>query len=157
MDEFISRQISPQGKTVIVCIGNDLRADDGVGPYIASFLKIKSKDIKIINAFSVIENYIDEIIKFSPNKLIIIDAAFFDGEVGEIRILDENKLSNYKIVSTHSFPLDSILKIIREDLPKLEITILAIQPQDIGYKEALSGKVKAAADEIIEFYNSLGR
>lgn len=153
MEDSLKEELKFKNKTIIVCIGSDLRADDGLGPYVGKNLKIEKEGLKIINAFSVIENYVEDIINYSPKKLIIIDAAFFGGKEGEIKILPLEKLSSYKIVSTHSFPLEAVLKIIKQDLPELEIKILGVQPKDIGYKEGLSLPVKKSAEEIIEFFN----
>ncbi len=154
MDISIKEELKFIDKTVIVCLGSELRCDDGLGPYIGENLKIKKEGLKIVNAFSVIENYVEEIINYAPSKLIVIDAAFFDGKSGEMRILPLEKLSSYKIVSTHSFPLEAVLRIIKQDLPKLEIKILGVQPLDIGYGEGLSFPVKKAAEEIICFLNN---
>lgn len=154
MDVSIKEELRFVNKTLIVCIGSELRSDDGLGPYIGENLKVKKEGLKIINAFSVIENYVEDIINYAPSKLIVIDAAFFEGKPGETKILSLEKLSSYKIVSTHSFPLEAILRIIKQDLPKLEIKILGVQPLDIGYSEGLSSPVKEAAEEIIHFFNN---
>ena len=177
MDEEIKKEITPEGETVIVCIGSELRGDDGLGPYVGARLKAmgqaegirhKAMDqaqglrregeeskFEVINAFSVIENYLQKIISSKPRKLIIVDAAFFGGNPGEMKILPPDKLSSYKIVSTHSFPLEVLLGIIKEDLPDLKIVILGVQPENIDYKEGLSPDAKASAGEIIAFFNSL--
>jgi len=149
MKKEIENALSFDNKTLFVCIGNSLRGDDGVGPYIAE--KLKSKNIKVINAGQILENYIDEIISLKPSKIIIIDAAFFNGKVGEYRILEESKLNSYKLISTHSIPINLLLNIIRQDLLDVKIVILGIQPKNIDYNEQLTPYVKKTADEIVEF------
>lgn len=153
MELTVKKELKFKNKTVIVCLGSELRADDGLGPYVGENIKVKREGLKVINAFSVIENYVEDIINYSPEKLIVVDAAFFGGKPGEIRILPEENLSSCKMISTHSFPLEAILKIIKQDLPALEIKILGVQPLDTGYSEGLSEPVKKAAQEIIEYFN----
>ncbi len=153
MDQALKKELKFKDKTVLAFIGSELRADDGLGPYIGNRLNLRKEGLKVINAFSVIENYVEDIISWAPQKLIIVDAAFFGGSAGEMRILPFEKLSSFKIVSTHSFPLEAILKIIKQDLPDLEIKVLGVQPHDVGYSEGLSPAVKRAADEILEFFN----
>ncbi|GAB4033782.1 MAG: hydrogenase maturation peptidase HycI [Elusimicrobiota bacterium] len=153
MELAVKKDLKFKNKTVIVCLGSELRADDGLGPYVGENIKVKREGLKLINAFSVIENYVEDIINYSPEKLIVVDAAFFGGKPGEIKILPEENLSSCKMISTHSFPLEAILKIIKQDLPSLEIKILGVQPLDTGYSEGLSEPVKKAAQEIIKYFN----
>ncbi|NLH38742.1 MAG: hydrogenase maturation peptidase HycI [Elusimicrobia bacterium] len=154
MDEKIRTELMTQtGKTVFVFIGNDLRADDGAGPYIAK--NIRNDSVKIINAETVFENYVEEIIELKPDKIVIFDCAFFDGKPGEIKLLDENKLLNYKMISTHSFPLNALINVIKSDLKNIKVIIIGIQPESVDYKEGLSENVKKSSDEIINFINSL--
>ncbi|MEF3281040.1 MAG: hydrogenase 3 maturation endopeptidase HyCI [Elusimicrobiota bacterium] len=154
MNEEFKKALIPEGKTILVGIGNDLRGDDGVGPYIANRLISKNNEnFKVINAGPVIENFVEEIINFAPSKLIIIDAAFFNGKGGQAMVLEEEKLSDHNIITTHSIPLTAILKIIREDLKSVKISIIGIQPEKIDFSEELTSNVKKTADEIVNFYN----
>jgi len=154
MDEKIGTELMTQtGKTVFVFIGNDLRADDGAGPYIAK--NIRNNKIKVINAETLFENYVEEIIELKPDKIVIFDCAFFDGKPGEIRLLDEEKLVNYKMISTHSFPLNALINLIKSELKNVKVTIIGIQPAMVDYKEGLSQSVKKSADELINFINLL--
>lgn len=155
MFDEIKDKILPRGKTVIACLGQDLRGDDGVGPYIAKRLNFKNDDVVVINVGPVFENYVNGIIGLKPDKLIVIDAAFFEGEPGEIRVLEVEKLMSSKVISTHSFPLKALLEVIKDDLKDIEIVVVGIQAKDIDLKEGLTREVKESADRLIEFYNSL--
>ncbi len=145
--------IKPEGNTVYVFIGNELREDDGAGPYIAK--NIKNEKIRVINAGSVFENSVSEIIDLKPDKLVIFDAAIFEGNPGDIKVLDERNIKNYKMLSTHTIPLNILLDLIKDEVINVKIVIVGILPQSMDYKEGLSEKVKESCDKLIEYLNSI--
>ena len=132
--------------TVIICVGNTLRSDDGVGPYIASHLK-NTKKLAVFDAGYNPENFIEEAAETRPGRIIIIDAADFGGEPGEARIISENEIPESSL-STHAIPLNVIYHILKEDTGS-EIKFIGIQPKEVSHGERLSPEVKAAADKMI--------
>ena len=139
-------------ETLYVFIGNDLRGDDACGPYICK--NITNPLIRKIDAQSVFESYVWEIIEIAPKKLIIIDAADFGGEIGEIRLLDENNIKNYRMVSTHTLGIDMLIKVIRDELKNIEIYIIGIQLKNIEFNHPLSPEVRKSCNMIIDLLNS---
>jgi len=135
-----------RGKTLIVCVGNTLRRDDGVGCYIAAQLK-STPQVKIIDAGFSPENIIDEAIAFSPKRMIIIDAADFNGLPGEVRIIAEESIP-LNSVSTHAIPLNVITGIIKDSV-NCEVVFIGIQPEDVSLGEGICLAVKKTAEEII--------
>lgn len=142
-------------RPIIVCLGNEFRNDDGIGPYIAK--RIRNETIKVIDAGQVLENYITDIINYKPTDIILIDAGLFGAKVGEIKILDEKNLSHSKMLSTHSIPINTLLDFIRAELAGVNITLLAIQVSDIGFGENITKEVMIAGDIIIDYLNNLKR
>lgn len=141
-------------RVLIVCIGNELRNDDGVGPYIAR--GIKNTKFKVIDAGDVLESYIYDIIDYKPSDIIIVDAAFFGGSVGDISIIKEEDISSVRMVSTHTLPLSHLINIIRSELNnELNIKIIGIQVSDTSFGQNISDKVKKTADEIVDYINSV--
>lgn len=132
--------------TTIICVGNFLRSDDGVGPHIAARLK-PATNLQIIDAGYNPENCIDEAVKLKPDRIIIIDAADFGGCPGEVRIIREDHIPVVAL-STHNISLKVICRILKEDTGA-EIKFIGIQPKSVGLKEGLSPEVKIAADEIM--------
>ncbi|OGC08305.1 hydrogenase maturation peptidase HycI [candidate division WOR-1 bacterium RIFOXYD2_FULL_36_8] len=149
---------SNKGLTLLITVGNDLRGDDGVGPYIyertaeKGFLDSKPR-FYLLNAFDKPENIIDEAVKLAPSKVIIIDAADFGGEAGEARIIEKENIPQTTL-STHTFPLPVIAKILEEDTGA-EVFFLGIQPQNIELGNGLSDAVKKTAKEIISCMKSI--
>lgn len=140
-------------RPIIVCVGNDLRNDDGIGPYIAR--NIKNDKFKIIDAGQIFENYIYEIIDYNPTDVVFIDAAFFGSSPGDLSLIDENNISSFKLLSTHSLPLTHLLDLIRFEIKDVKIHIIGIQVANIDFGENISSDVKKTGDDIINYINSL--
>jgi len=136
------------GTTLIITVGNLLRSDDGVGPYIASRLMELKAGLVLLDAGDKPENIIDEAVKQSPKKAVIIDAAVFGGQIGEARLIDQEHIPQTTL-STHTFPLPVIAKLLAEDT-KASVLFLGIQPAKVELGEQMNEKVKATADEIIK-------
>ncbi len=139
-------------KTLIITIGNKLRSDDSIALYIAEKIKNLPDYITLINAENKPENVIDSAVSMMPSKTIFIDAANFNGFPGEIRLIPYELIPE-STLSTHTFPLKIIIKILEEDT-KSKVYFLGIQIKDASLGEIISKKVKETADEIIEYLNS---
>ncbi len=140
---------SSDGLTLIITIGNALRKDDGVGPYIAEKIKQSlPENIALINAGDTPENCIDEAVGYNPKKVIFIDAGNFDVKPGTVSVIPEDAIPQNSL-STHSFPLPIVCGIIREDTGA-EIVFIGIQIKDISFGEGICSEVKFGADKIIE-------
>ena len=148
----LTNLLTPQGfsQTLIITVGNSFRADDGVGPYIASGLMPSTK-LSVIDAGYSPENIIDQTVKLNPQRIIFIDAADFGGSPGELRLIDAEHIPEASL-STHSVPLPVISRILYEDT-KARIYFVGIQPKSVEHQEGLSGQVKLAADALIKHVN----
>jgi hydrogenase 3 maturation protease len=148
----LTNLLTPQefSHTLIIAVGNCFRADDGVGPYIASGLKQTTK-LSVIDAGYTPENIIDEVVKLSAQRIIFIDAADFGGSPGELCLIDSGHIPESSL-STHSMPLSVISRILYEDT-KAKIYFIGIQPESVEHREGLSCQVKSAADELIKHIN----
>ena len=139
---------------MLMTLGNSLRGDDGVGPFIGENINCKAEDFKIINAYTTPENMVFPIVDFKPDKIIVVDAANFGGLPGEVRKIPPDKISKYSAISTHSFPLEVIFGIILEDT-KASLNIIGVQPKKMDYVEGLTIEVEKAALKIIDYYNKI--
>lgn len=139
-----------EGLDVIICVGNPMRSDDGVGPYIASKIA-GSPRLKIFDAGYTPENIIDEVKAVKPDRIIFIDAADFRGKAGEIRMIGEEEIPESGL-STHAIPLKVICGILRADTGS-DVRFIGIQPADVSFSEKMSSEVKGAADLLIAKIN----
>lgn len=140
------------GSAAIIGIGNSLRNDDGAGPYVADRLLPGRSAIHVLNAHDRPENFIKHILNLRVTKALLIDAADFGGEAGEIRIIPKSLIPD-TAVSTHAIPLSLIAGLL--EAGNIEVVFAGIQKADTGFGETLSLPVLAAANELVDFINKL--
>lgn len=140
-----------RNEITFLCIGNPIMSDDGIGCYIYKSL-LNLKDINLINAENVPENYIKPIIDLKPNLLIGIDAVEFYSQPGEIKLLNEEEILNYSN-STHSISLKMIIDCIRESL-NFSFYLIGIQPKNVMLGNDFSEEVLSSAKMLIGLIKS---
>ncbi len=153
-EENLKRLLASNKKKAVLCIGNRFRMDDAVACLLCDRIKGK-EDLIIINAESNPENYIDTIAREKVQLLIIIDAANFGGEEGEIRFVGEDQISCLTL-STHSLPLSLILSMIRLDISQIEAYFIGIQISRWGFGEELSPGVLNSLGHMINIFKECG-
>lgn len=143
-------------RLVIMGIGNTLRTDDAIGIIIVKDLRSKVQgNVKVIECEMVPENYFAEIKKYKPTHVLVIDAAHFEAEPGNAKIIPSDMISSTAL-STHAMPLSLFMKLIIDDT-KAQVILLGIQPDSTKFGEGLSPKLLKAAPEIANaVINSLG-
>ncbi|TAN40957.1 MAG: hydrogenase 3 maturation endopeptidase HyCI [Nitrospirae bacterium] len=142
----------PGGVTLVITVGNGLRSDDGAGPYIAAKAAEPHPGVALLDAGDKPENVLDKAVSFKPARTIIIDAADFGGQPGDIRLLPEDAIPS-NTLTTHTFPLPVVAKMIAEDTGS-EIFFIGIQPKSMAFGEGLSDEVRAAADLIVQYISA---
>jgi len=143
----VEEALRPVKGALYITVGNNIRADDGVGPYVYSGIKDVS-GITAVDAGGRPENIIFQCENIKPSKIIIIDAANFNGRPGEVRVIDADKI-NLCVMSTHTFPLAAVAKLLEQDTG-VKVLFIGIQPANAVISEKLSPEVEQSADKIIE-------
>ena len=139
-------------KLIILGVGNELKCDDGVGPFIIK--RLKEEDIEdkeklfFINAETVPENFTGKIRKEKPTHLIIVDACLMGGKPGDIKIVDKDDFANIGI-STHSMSLSFFVRYLEEG-NDFRIIFVGIEPESMDYSEKLTANVEKTACEFID-------
>lgn len=129
-------------KLLILGVGNELKRDDGVGPFIVDNFDEKDNVI-CINAKTVPENFTGKIRKEQPSHVIIVDACLMGGEAGDIKIVDKDDFVNIGI-STHSMSLSYFVKYLERD-NDFKIIFVGIEPETMEFGEELSEKIEKTA------------
>ncbi|MBD3404656.1 MAG: hydrogenase maturation peptidase HycI [Candidatus Lokiarchaeota archaeon] len=135
-------------KIAILGIGNDLRTDDGVGPYIVKNLSIDDSDVLVENVGSVPEAFARPLAEFGAERIIMIDAADMQKQVGHIELVTKDRIKGITI-STHSMPL-SLLMLYLEQETGAQTVLLGIQPQNLQFGEGLTPKIYEVAIGIVK-------
>ena len=141
---FDELQTRTANKNVLLLgVGNRQRQDDGVGSYLVRRLQKKIR-IPSLDAGDVPENYIKKIEASGADFLLIVDAADFGANPGEIALLelgDLKKMGGY----THSANLPLLLDVIPKN-KRPEALLVAIQPGSTGAGKELSEPVRNSLD-----------
>lgn len=152
------KKILKDSEKIVVCgVGNELKSDDRIGILIAEELKnkINSEKISVFICGSAPEGFSGKILKEKPSHLVIIDAARFNGNPGDIGLFKPDEIEGI-ITSTHTLPLSLMCKYLFSELQgDIEIIIIGIQIENLEFGEEISPKVLKAKDKILRFFLEL--
>ena len=129
-------------------IGNMLRADDSLGPRVASALTV-SEPLTPFVCESVPEKWIGPVRRYGPDVILFVDVADFGGEPGEIRLLESTDLTGLYSASTHGMSSGFLMELFSKSTRAASF-MLAVQPVTIELGEPMSEACERAAKEIIE-------
>ncbi len=138
----------------ILGIGNDLKGDDGIGPYVIEQLQNRNPPhIELINASTVPENFISHLIESNPQLILLLDAALMQTEPGTIKLIDKDTIGGI-VFSSHQLPLSFFIEYLENNITTT-ILILGIQPFTDEFAQPFSEPVQKAASEIITMLSRL--
>ena len=140
-------------RIAILGIGNDLRTDDGLGPFIVNNLSTKHPDVFIENVGSVPEAFARPLAEFGAERVIMVDAADMRKPVGHIELVTKDRIGGIAI-STHSMPLSFLMQYL-EDSTNGKSILLGVQPQSIQFGEGLTPEVDKVARNLIRTIDSV--
>ena len=138
-------------KLMVLGVGNELKSDDGVGPFIIKKLKqenIENKNLLFIDAGTVPENFTGKIRKENPTHLIIVDACLMDSNPGDMQIVNKYEFANIGI-STHSMSLSFFVRYLEKDT-EIAIIFVGIEPETMEWGVKPTPEVEKSANEFIE-------
>ncbi len=139
-------------KYVVMCIGNVLRRDDGVGPYIGNKLLDYGLQDVVINCEMCPENYIGKLLSIDVDLVLMIDAIFDERyNVGTVLLTKlPTAVEDIIPVTTHTIPLNYLVNIVKTFRPSVEFYLLGIVVQDLRFGEGLSPGVHQVAEKLIK-------
>jgi len=141
---------NPTPRVAILGIGNDLRGDDSVGLFIVRRLATslqEDQSLLMLEAGSTPENYSHLLRRFSPNLVILIDAAEMDKTPGSIEWIPWQGTIGLS-ASTHSLPLNLIAQYLTKELD-CEVVLLGIQPLNLNFDVDLNPTIRASAEDAV--------
>ena len=132
-------------------VGNELKSDDGVGPFVVKKLKeqnIENDNLLFIDAKTVPENFTGKIRKENPTHLIIVDACLMNLNPGDIKIVEKHEFANIGI-STHSMSLSFFVRYLEKDTD-IRIIFVGIEPETMDWGAKPTSEVEKSSIEFIE-------
>ncbi len=154
--EAVRAALAPEGRTLLITLGSEIRADDGVGPYVSARVRFTGPDLRLIEAGTTPENIAQMAIDWKPDKIILLDAADFGGAAGELRVVPLEAINRFTVLSTHSFPLSVTFSIVKEDTGA-ELVIVGVQVKKLDHAEGLSPEVEETASKLAAYFNKIDK
>lgn len=139
-----------QGKVVVLGIGNALRSDDAIGSQLASRIKGKVP-FTVFDAGESPENYLEKIIRESPDTILIIDAVDFGASPGEYNLLEGSDIKTPNLFSTHNASISLTINYLQEHI-KADIIVLIIQPKTIAFGDTLSPELTETMNKLESWF-----
>nr|WP_281034190.1 hydrogenase maturation peptidase HycI [Methanothermus fervidus] len=134
-------------------MGNELRSDDGIGPYIVSRLP-NNKKVVLLNAGTAPDKFTWKIKIEDPSHILIIDAINMGKKPGKIEFIDKKEIAEYEMSSTHSIPLSYTIKYL-ESQGNYKIGLVGIQPKNLNIDTKISYEVKKAGNKLIKILSDI--
>lgn len=131
-------------KRAVLGVGNPLRRDDGVGPWVAQHLEATGWTAYVAGATP--ENILGKIQRDAPRCLVVVDAAELRLPPGTFRRLPTSAAPSM-VASTHGLPLSFILSLLDDAVEQL--VLVGIQSKAIESGEGLSPEVEAGARRLV--------
>ncbi|MHA1214437.1 MAG: hydrogenase 3 maturation endopeptidase HyCI [Candidatus Hodarchaeales archaeon] len=154
LTEFMAS--SKKGKLAILCVGNDLRGDDGLGPYIAKKLReLRQNGLIVYDTGNQPENYLSVLAREQITHCLIIDAVEFHQEPGSIGFFDPSDLKEYQVTfSTHFLGMKTLIDVFGKSTGAI-FKILGIQPKTLEFGSEMCDEVQIAALKLFALLHKL--
>jgi len=152
-EKELAEFIAPAERIAVLGVGNDLRTDDGLGPFIISEMTIKHPNLLIENVGSVPEAFARPLAEFGATRIIMIDAADMRKTPGHIELVTKDRIGGIAI-STHRMPLSLLMAYLEQQTGGQSI-LLGIQPKSVQFGEGLTPELEEVARKIISSLENL--
>ncbi len=137
-----------RGHVVILGVGNTLRGDDGVGPYVVEKLAGRTS-ATLIDAGEVPENHVVKISDMDPTFVLLVDAAHLGAEPGDLALVEADALAGASF-STHNPSLVPFAAFLQASCAA-ELIGVGIQPATTEFGAEMTDPVRETADRLVAF------
>ena len=148
---FFEDKLKGASRLAIIGVGSTLRADDGAGVRIIEFLSEaftqgQYPDLLLCAGETAPENFSGKIRRFSPTRLLALDAADLGLEPGEIAEIPLEDVGGPTFCS-HMLPLRVMLNYLAAETGA-EVTLIGIQHKSVEFDDEMSREVCASVRAI---------
>jgi hydrogenase maturation protease len=129
----------------LVGVGQPLRRDDGVGPWVAGAVReaLAGSHLGVVDAQDVPENFVPGIARAGWRNVVFIDAVAAEGEAGTVVFGPLADFPEAEGFSTHRLALTQSRKFL--EAAGKNVYLLGIVPADLEFGEGLTSGVERAA------------
>ncbi len=141
-------------KKALLCVGNELRGDDGVAIAVGRLVEEKLPEWKVFFGHDTPENEFAALREFSPDVIVVVDAMSGFKE-GEIEFLDLSDERTY-VYSTHNLPTPILISYLRNICVKTIFLGIAVLLENVlHFSEGLSQNAHNASYQALEKIKAL--
>jgi hydrogenase 3 maturation protease len=140
-----------EARVAFLGIGNEFNGDDAAGAWLSRrlfSLRDSSDRLLILDCGQVPENSIGILRRYRPDLVVLLDAADFSGEPGEVRWIDPLSTNGFS-ASSHTLPFSVLTKYLAKELG-CEVRLLGIQPVSLEFDSGLSSPVKNSLAQLMK-------
>ena len=142
----------PPQRVVVLCVGNEMRGDDGFARAVARELGSACAS-RVFDGGQAPENELPCVARLSPEAVVLVDAVDFGAPPGTLRILDPDALREDGF-DTHTASLSLAAKFLFKSSVRVVI-VLAAQPLKVELGDVMSPEVSGAATTAAKALSSL--
>ena len=160
LNQFLTETFAGKNRICILGVGTDLCHDDAAGLMVVDALCAQTgipvgeagERLLLVNGGPAPENFSGLIRSFSPELIVVVDAAFLELPAGSIQILPEERAAGLSF-STHMLPLPMLLSYLKLTCG-CQTCLIGIQPatteQGIGVSARVLEGVKLLTDVLLQ-------
>ena len=130
---------------LLIGIGNELRADDGAGPWAAQ--NFKAEGWQTLDCGTMPESYTSKIKKLAPERIVFLDAADLGIPPGEFRIVPKEQIADLS-TGTHNQPISLMMDFLAMSMDA-EMIFIGIQPAIVTDGPGLSPEVFQGLEKLV--------
>lgn len=126
-----------------------MNGDDAAGVLVVRSLQViceKRNDLLLVEGGIAPENFSGQLRRFKPDLVLMVDAADFGGEPGEVSWIEPGQIDGFS-ASTHSLPPSMLADFLVHEIG-CEVCFLGIQAVSLEFGQPLSGAVRKACRQI---------
>lgn len=136
-------------KKALLCVGNELRGDDGVAIAVGKAVEQHLPHWKVFFGYDTPENEFAALRAYEPDMIVVVDAMSGFKE-GQIEFLDLSDERTY-IYSTHNLPTPILISYLRDICTKtIFLGICVLLENVLHFSEGLSDAAKASSLRALE-------
>ena len=160
LTQFLTETFAGKNRICILGVGTELCRDDAAGLLVVDALSVQTgvpvceagERLLLVNGGPAPENFSGLIRAFSPELIVVVDAAFLELPAGSIQILPEERAAGLSF-STHMLPLPMLLSYLKLTCG-CQTCLVGIQPatteQGIGVSARVLEGVKLLTDVLLQ-------
>ena len=146
-------QMSFDGKIVVIGLGNPYMKDDGIGIFVARYMKNNQTFRNKIFVFEYVSIDLSLLLQFKgATKIILIDAVRsgnVPGTVSKYRIASRSE-PLLELPTLHELQIHDIIDVSERGLLTCPVVVIGVEPEQVSLGEGLSNVVSNSLGRIIE-------